>query len=252
MTPERKLLGIRAYGHIPHLPGSRLGPGDHHVHEGQVRICTEKARDRHDIIVLQEKLDGSCVAVARIGDEIVPLGRAGYSAYSSPHESIRLFALWVGLNRERFFAVLRDGERICGEWLIQAVGTRYDLPHEPFVAFDIMIGHKREPAKVMLDRLGGLFTTPHIAHIGAPIDTEEAMELVSGSQHGALDPVEGAVWRVERKGEVDFLAKYVRSDKVDGCYLPEMAGKVTWNRWPGSTAWLSLFQMGDRYARNCN
>lgn len=46
------------------------------------------------------------------------------------------------------------------------------------------------------------------------------------SGHGALDPVEGAVWRVERRGGGDFLAKYVRPDKTDGCYLPEVSGRA--------------------------
>lgn len=36
--------------------------------------------------------------------------------------------------------------------------------------------------------------------------------------------------RVEHKGEVDFLAKYVRPDKIDGLYLPEISGKeAIWN-----------------------
>ena len=60
--------------------------------------------------------------------------------------------------------------------------------------------------------------------------------------HGALDPVEGAVWRVERNelihhgrnGErewvVDFLVKYVRPEKLDGIYLPEISGREpVWN-----------------------
>ena len=60
--------------------------------------------------------------------------------------------------------------------------------------------------------------------------------------HGACDVVEGAVWRIERdvlvspgqgserKRIVDFLVKYVRPDKRDGSYLPEMSGKeAVWN-----------------------
>ena len=47
-----KPLGRRAYGSIGHLPDSRMGPGDHHVHEGQARICTEKVRDRHDLVIV--------------------------------------------------------------------------------------------------------------------------------------------------------------------------------------------------------
>ena len=42
----------KAYGHIPHLPTSRMGPADKHCHEGQSRICTEKVRDRHDEIIV--------------------------------------------------------------------------------------------------------------------------------------------------------------------------------------------------------
>jgi hypothetical protein len=44
------------------------------------------------------------------------------------------------------------------------------------------------------------------------------------------DEIEGVVYRVERKGKVDFLAKYVRPDKVDGSYLPEVSGReAVWN-----------------------
>jgi hypothetical protein len=51
--------------------------------------------------------------------------------------------------------------------------------------------------------------------------------------HGALDPVEGVVYRVERKDAVDFLVKYVRPEKVDGIYLPEVSGKeAVWNWQP--------------------
>lgn len=81
-----KPLGQRAYGSIPHLPGSRLGPGDYCINEGQARIATEKARDKHDLIIVQEKLDGSNVAVAKVNGEIIALTRSGYTALSSPYQ----------------------------------------------------------------------------------------------------------------------------------------------------------------------
>lgn len=44
------------------------------------------------------------------------------------------------------------------------------------------------------------------------------------------DEPEGVVYRVERHGKVDFLCKWVRPDKVDGKYLPEISGKPpVWN-----------------------
>ena len=69
-------LGGPAYGSIPHLPGSRTGPSDRTIELGQARICLERTRDRHDLVIVLEKLDGSCVAVANLDGQIVPLMRA--------------------------------------------------------------------------------------------------------------------------------------------------------------------------------
>ena len=234
-----KPLGIKAYGSICHLPGSRLGPGDHKLNEGQARILTQKARNMHDVIFVQEKLDGSNVCVARVGGALVALGRAGYPAVSSPYEQHRLFADWVGRRLERF-EWLVEGERLCGEWLAQAHGTRYALAHEPFVPFDLMRGPERAPYAEFSERVVAAgFTIPRLLSQGPPVAVEAALELLEGNPkcrngfHGALDPVEGAVWRVERKGMVDFLGKFVRPEKVDGCYLPELSGmEPVWNWYP--------------------
>lgn len=145
-APAVKPLNRKAYGSIGHLPESRMGPGDHHVHEGQALICTTKVRDKHDRVIVQEKLDGSCVAVALLDGTLHPIGRAGWPAISSKYEMHQLFAAWVWKHEDRFRAVLREGERICGEWLAQAHSTIYDLTdREPFAPFDLMTGDKRAP-----------------------------------------------------------------------------------------------------------
>lgn len=232
---NEKPLGGKAYGSIPHLPGSRVGPGDYHANEGQSLICTTKTRDKHDLVIVQEKLDGSCVAVWRKDDEIVPLVRRGYLARTSPFEMHHLFADWVEQNQARFREVLREGERLCGEWLAQAHGTRYQLPHEPLVVFDLMQGQQRVTYDELVARTTpAQFVTPALIHRGQPISIEKILSQLEPSRHGALDPVEGAVWRVERPGRVDFLAKYVRPDKIDGLYLPDISGgQDVWNWRPG-------------------
>jgi len=247
-TYPQKPLGIKNYGHIAHLPKSRMGEGDHKCHEGQSRIATVQVRDKYDEVIVQEKLDGSNVGIARLGDQLFPLTRAGYLAESSKYEQHWRFADWVYENAERFLAVVQDGERLCGEWLMQAHGTRYALPHEPFVAFDLMRGTERAVYDEMLRRIqAGEFVTPTLLHRGGAISIEAVLQKLGASGfHGALDTVEGAVWRVEREelvkrspkqnpsGErervVDFIVKYVRPDKQDGIYLPEMSGKeAVWN-----------------------
>ena len=58
---------------------------------------------------------------------------------------------------------------------------------------------------------------------GAPI-AEDVPHNPVVALHG--EEVEGAVWRVEREGRVDFLAKYVRPDKIDGKYFPQISGQA--------------------------
>jgi hypothetical protein len=220
-----------------------MGPGDHKCHAGQSRICTAKPRDKYDRIIVQEKLDGSNVGVAKVDGRIVALSRAGYEASTSPYSQHHRFAEWVAERAFLFNEVLLEGERIVGEWLLQAHGTRYKLSHEPFVAFDIMTGLKRLPYPEFCEKVGDRFTIPHLISSGPPMSIEAAMAaLGERGFHGAQDPVEGAVWRVERNeliapnrgGErrwvVDFLAKYVRKDKVDGAYLCSVTGQPeVWN-----------------------
>ncbi len=226
-----KPLGQKAYGSIPHLPGSRLGVGDHHVSEGQAIIATKKARDKNDLIIVQEKLDGSNCSVAKVNSQIVALGRSGYLAATSPYEQHQLFAKWVKLQEDRFDKLLNEGERICGEWLAQAHGTKYNLQHEPFVPFDIMIKTERTIYHRFLLRVLPLgFTIPNLLHIGQPLSVEKALKEIETSGHGAIDEVEGVIYRVERNKEVDFLTKYVKHTKVDGKYLPEINnGQTVWN-----------------------
>lgn len=232
MTP--KPLGHRSYGSIGHLPQSRLGPADHSVPQGQGRICTAKARDRHDHIIVQEKLDGSNVGVARLDGQLVPLVRAGYVAWSSRFEQHQHFAVWVQRN-EVLFDFLEDGQRCCGEWLGQAHATIYHLRHEPFVAFDVMTDHTRMLHDAMMGLIDGRLPTPRVLHRGGPLSVEDALALLGEyGHHGAVDAVEGCVWRVERKGAVEFLAKYVRPTKQDGVYLPELSGQAPiWHWRPG-------------------
>ena len=231
-----KPLGIKAYGSIGHLPGSRLGPGDHKVNDGQARICTVKARDKNDRIYVQEKVDGSCTAVAKVDNAIVAIGRAGYLARTSNFPMHHHFADWVSYRESNFYAILEEGERMVGEWMGLTHGTRYDLVKtaylsdwprrgDPWIAFDIMRGHERVPYQEFFDRAGGMFDLPFPLAVGPA--TIEQVEVLLGEhgRHGAIDRAEGAVWRVERQDKVDFLAKYVRHDKVDGKYLPDVSGE---------------------------
>ena len=227
-----KPLNGKAYGSIPHLIGSKVGEGDHTVHDGQHRICTEKTRDKHDLVIVQEKYDGSNVCIARINGTLVPLVRAGYTAASSPRIQHHYFDRWVKRSTH-LFEFLEEGERLCGEWLLQAHGIKYSIFAEPFVAFDIMRGSERAPYAEFSQRAKDL-VLPLPVHIGGSISIEYAMEKLSANKGGWVkangDKPEGIIYRVERQGKVDFLAKFVRPDFVTGKYLESVSGQSeVWN-----------------------
>lgn len=205
---------------------------------GQAWIYTNKVQDPRDTIYCQEKLDGSCCAVAKVDDKIVPLGRAGYPAITSPFEFHHLFHDWAMERSALFVSILGNGERIIGEWLALAHGTRYVLGDlDPWVPFDMMRGTTRSPIKDLVSRINGVFCDRLISeYLIGPVQPEVALEhFQAQNRWGAIDPIEGVVYRAERSGEVISLAKWVRPDKIDGRYLPEITGKEPiWNWRPPS------------------
>jgi len=226
---KTKPLGQKSYGSIPHFPGSRLGPGEITINEGQTRILTLKTRDKHDKVIVTEKLDGSNCSVFRNNEgRLIPLTRAGWEADTSPYEQHHIFNKWVLKNQERF-DFIKEGERVCGEWLCQAHGTKYDLHgRPPFIVFDIISGKwDRLSVREILDRLNTDIQFVPILHEGEQgIPIDQAMSLVNCGRYATTeDGVEGVVYRVERKGIFDFQAKCVRSDKVDGKYFETLV----WN-----------------------
>ena len=234
----RKPIGRPAYGSIPHMPGSNLGPGEHQISPGQVRICTERPRDRHDTIIVQEKLDGSCTAVAKHQGAILALQRHGYAADTAPYRLLNLFDTWVNQHVDLFQEILNEGERLVGEWMIQTHAIPYRIPGEqPWFAFDLMQEDQRATHAELMDRLNavpGAPPTPAVLTTG-PTPVEWVQQNLHHGHHGALDPAEGAVWRVERRGRVDFLAKWVRPDLTTGRYLPSISGQdEVWNISPAA------------------
>lgn len=220
---EGRVFNRRAYGSIGHFPGSKLGPGDHKITGGQEKIAMVKPRDKHDLVIVQEKLDGSCVCVSRFQGKLVPVMRAGYRTCDSSHLQHHYFDAWVR-QRPGLFSFLEEGDRICGEWLMQVHGTHYDLSdRSPYVAFDILSKEQRIPyaAFAAICKNNGVTAAP-LLHIGnASLSIADAELLLGEGGHYGADKAEGAVWRVENKGKVDFLGKYVRSCKEPGIYMDQ-------------------------------
>jgi hypothetical protein len=204
------------------------------VYEGENWQYDLTVEDNHNYFASDILVHNSNVGVALLNGEIIALTRAGYKAETSPYEQHWHWNNWVKSNESRFRYILKEGERIVGEWLMQAHGTRYNLMHEPFVVFDLMKEHDRVSYNELLERTYG-FQHPHLLYRGnRPLSIEAALNILGEhGYHGAIDLAEGCVWKIERKGIVDFMCKYVRPDKEDGIYLPEKSKlDPVWNWYP--------------------
>ncbi|MEM1325824.1 MAG: RNA ligase family protein [Bacteroidota bacterium] len=225
-----KPLNRKNYGSIPHLSTSKLGEKDYMANEGHERILTQQKRDRHDHILVFEKYDGSNVGIAKKNGIIYALTRSGYEARTSPYAQHHLFADWVESRRSLFDNLLQEGERITGEWLAQAHGLIYTIRQEPIVFFDhFNAKNERQP----FERLQQMnVPLPRLLHEGDPIPVNDLLPILNQKTPTiyAQENPEGMVYRVERKGVVDFLAKWVRPDFEPGQYCIGLAEEeLIWN-----------------------
>jgi hypothetical protein len=219
-----KPLGYKNYGSIPHLNDSKLNQkADKKISYQQENLLTKKTRDWRDLVIVQEKVDGSNVGICKKMGKIYPIGRSGYIANTSPFMQHKMFHNWVMTNYQRFDKLLKEDERLCGEWLYQVHTLKYNLTHEPFVAFDLFLDKETRCTYIEFIKRVSKFDiiTANLVHIGQPISTERAMKLLGSGKHGCLEVPEGVVYRMERDGRVDFLAKFVRAGKEDGKYMED-------------------------------
>jgi ATP-dependent RNA circularization protein (DNA/RNA ligase family) len=221
MKPK-KPLGMKSYGSIPHLPGSKTGPKDYCLDDAAAYRVLNKTKEKHDKIQVTEKIDGSNVGVLKLNDKLIPLNRAGYNCQDAPRAIHRTFAKWAYDNYDKFDDLLNEGERACGEWLGMVHGTFYDLTNrDPFVIFDIITNHKRDHCQLLRERVNsaGLTNVPLI-HFGDPKGLSELLYILNDNgYYGAKNKAEGLVFKTERNKKIVNLCKYVRPEKEPGKYI---------------------------------
>jgi hypothetical protein len=218
-----KPLNYKNYGSIPHLSSSKLGEKDYYIHEGQERILTKQKRDKHDKILVFEKYDGSNVGIAKKNGEIYALTRSGYEAGTSQYRQHHEFEKWVCDRALQFYMMLDEGERLVGEWMYQAHGTIYHIEHEPIVFFDYFdASNQRKTYQELMDLGLDPVFLPRLLHEGDSIAVQDLIPVLN-QKTPHIYPIdnnpEGMVYRVERNGQVDFLAKWVRKDYQPGKYI---------------------------------
>ena len=227
----------RNFGNIKHLTGSRLkDSGDSLMETSFQPFFTEKLQfSKRDRLYVTEKVDGANVGVYKLGSVLYPVMRKGYDVRMSEWVFLRRFADFVADNVARFDALLLDGERVCGEWMIKTHSLFYKLPHEPFVVFDIIKSVDRpvrlEFAEIMTRCKYHGFTHAGLVWEGGAVSVEEALGLLGGGFHGCQTVPEGVVYRYERDGAFLMSAKFVSNLSVGGDYMNVDDAYNEWTQW---------------------
>jgi ATP-dependent RNA circularization protein (DNA/RNA ligase family) len=227
----------RNFGNIKHLTGSRLkDSGDTILDEILQPYFSEKLQfPKRDKLYVTEKIDGANVGVYKKNGKLYPVQRKGYDVRTSEWEFLRRFANFVKDNTARFDGLLADGERICGEWMIKTHSLFYEMPHEPFVVFDIIRGIEKPVrpsyAEIIKRCKDYGFIAANLIHEGEAISVKEALRLLGGGSHGCTTSPEGIVYRYERDGTFEMSAKYVSNLSVGGDYMNDENAYNKWINW---------------------
>ncbi|MCL1970237.1 MAG: RNA ligase family protein [Candidatus Bathyarchaeota archaeon] len=227
----------RNFGNIKHLTGSRLkDSGDSLMEVSFQPFFTEKLQfSKRDRLYVTEKVDGANVGVYKKNGVLYPVMRKGYDVRMSEWVFLRRFADFVADNVARFDALLLDGERVCGEWMIKTHSLFYKLPHEPFVVFDVIQGVDRpvrlEFSEIMERCKCHGFTHAGLVWAGGAVSVVDALGLLGKGFHGCQTTPEGVVYRYERDGTFMMSAKFVSNLNVGGDYMNVEDAYNEWTRW---------------------
>ncbi len=223
-------LGRKAYFKIAHLPGSRTGSSDRTAPRELAERCLVAAPPRRGRCSCRRSSTAPASRSARLDGAVLALGREGTLAAHSQNPGRQMFAAWVE-QRAATFTIY--SATASGSWANGSRSLMFDsLRAPPRSLRRLRRLSRRAAVDVRRDRRAtarGL-PRPSLLHRGGALRIAAMLEMLGGGGHGAVEPPEGAVWRVERAGRVVGMAKYVRGDKVDGALLPENSGReAVWN-----------------------
>jgi ATP-dependent RNA circularization protein (DNA/RNA ligase family) len=222
-----KVLSYKTYNSIPHISSSRLGEGDHYIDEKHEKSLVDTLPNQQSLVIVQEKFDGSNVSIVRYQGELRVLSRNGYDCKNSNQLQHRMAYDYVQKYRTIFENICSQQEdRLVGEWLALAHGTRYENLDDSsvFRPFDFYREGKELPFYQFIAIVSkmGLLHYPTVLHIGGSCSARRALKLLD--EKGSSSDAEGVIYRLEEGGKPKFKAKYIKHDKVDGKYLKNEDG----------------------------
>jgi len=209
----------RNFGHIGHLTGSKMI--DNHdilLSEKNQYQFTTSLRNKNDIVIITEKIDGMNAGVVKKNGLIYPINRKGYDVRQSMLINEELYLLmsewakYVDDNYMLFDSILEECEHMAFENAIIQHTLRYKFKTKPVF---LLAKFDSKNKKINYNSLSELsnkygFVMPPLLNIGIAVPPDLILKQYPVGKAGIDDKImEGIVYSYEHEGEHESCAKFV-------------------------------------------
>jgi len=219
----------RNFGHIGHLPGSKMiDVTDKLLHENEITKFTVCKRDKDDLVIITEKIDGMNAGVVKKNGMLYPINRKGYDSREMGIHCSDLqvlgdtWAEWVDQYYSIYDVMLKEGERLVFENCIIQHTLQYKFKDDPvFLLAKYSADNKRLDYK-SLTRIAKYYKIPQppLLNMGAAIPPQIILNQFPKGCVGVRGEIEGIVYTYEHNGQFESNAKFV-SNKLIGTIHPQ-------------------------------
>lgn len=226
---EGKIIA-RNFGHIGHLTGSKMIDIEDKLLdiENQVRFTSCK-RDKNDVVIITEKIDGMNAGVVKKNGMLYPINRKGYDSRGMKfqHPDLEVlgdtWAKWVDNHYELYDSILEEDERMVFENCIFVHTLRYNFKNDPVFLLAKYNADNKRINHILLKELANRFGIQQapVLNIGIAIPPEIVISQYPKGVVGVKGEIEGIVYSYEHGGEVETTAKFV-SNKLLGTMSPQI------------------------------
>lgn len=235
----------RNFGHIGHLQGSKMIDSEDKMLPLDVQdIFVHKKRDKNDIVIVTEKIDGMNAGVVKRAGELFGVNRKGYPTRTMGLVRNELSLLgkcwdiWIDLHKDVYNDILKDGERLVFENCIIKHTLSYRFQTDPVF---LLAKYNADGSRVSYSELRHIgksygLTMPPLLNYGCAIATEIVLSQYPNGLAGSRDKIEGIVYIYEHNNKFQGSAKYV-SNKRMGTPQPNL---TTFNKWDETASFEEL------------
>lgn len=214
---EGKILS-RNFGSIGHLSGSKMiDSADSLLSKEEQEKYVQCKRNKNDIVIITEKIDGMNAGVVKMDGLLYPINRRGYDTRIMGLQYKELavlgegWAKWVDDHYFIYDAILQEGEHLVFEYAEYRHTLEYKFKCEPVF---LLAKYNADNKRINYASLSVLaqkydLVQPPLLNIGVAVPPEIIIKQYPKGLAGVKGKLEGIVYNYEHNGNHASCAKYV-------------------------------------------